>query len=935
MAFPTNAAAVPPPLFDNIPTELRALPQWVCWRLEPRPGEDKLTKVPYDPKNGKKASAGQPGTWATFAAAAAAYNGSQKGREPYSGVGFELADEDGLFGGDLDGCIDPATGEVAEWASAIVAEASTYTESSPSGTGLRFFGFGALPPGRRRDGPVELYDRGRFLTLTGRRFAGTPPGVADCSAILPALHARLFPPKPAPVARPRSEAGASVFSLSDQELLATASRAANGAKFDALMRGDTSAYGGDDSAADLALCSLLAFYAGPDAGRIERLFGQSALAQREKWGRADYVARTIAAALAGRSEFYSPPGDHAERSIKTAARANDKYSGPKSSDRPAATPSPNQQIRPAEEGFRLTDLGNAERLVARHGHELRYSPALGWIAWDGCRWRRDDSGEIMRRAKQTIRQIYAEASVLTTRAAALPPGDEDGPDRELAGRLGKMAAALLDWAKKSEAAPRLAAAIELAKTEPGIYVQTDQLDADPWLLNCQNGTLDLRSGALMPHRSADLLTKICPVAYDAAATAPLWEKCLSVWQSEAEVGDFLRRAAGYSLTGLTGEETAFFLYGTGRNGKSKFTEALQGVMGEYAVRVPIETLMQSRKGEAEGATPHVAKLAGARLVIASEVKQSRRLDESFVKDVTGGDVLTARHLYHEPFEFKPALKLWIYGNHKPQISGTDDGIWSRLPLIPFTVTIPVEQRDTALSAKLMAEYPGILAWAVRGCMEWQRSRLSPPAAVLKASAAYREEMDPLAGFFEACCVMKKDAWATAADLRAAYETWATAEGVEKHYRVAQNDFAERLRHKGCRSDKRKREGKQERGWWGIGMVVGGTPGTPVDAVSSKVPYINHSRKDFAENSVPGVPGVPDEDTPRLCPEKTALADRILAFVKQTDPAKQAEIIPAMGALGHAKAEVQATITELQQHGCIEFDVSAGGYVLAGGVPPPA
>lgn len=693
-----------------------------------------------------------------------------------------------------------------------------------------------------------------------------PPTIEARQDELTAFVERVFPKK-MKGGGGRKRTASFPTNLSDTELLDKAHAAKNGAAFSRLWDGDTSGHRGDDSAADLALACHLAFWFGGDGGAVDRVFRQSGL-MREKWDRSDYQERTVSKALAATTEFYTPPRP-AHAAEKTASRATDKYLGnghaqkqlPRQSENPQQ-PAGQQEADPqksvaAEEGFKLTDLGNAERLVARHGKDLRYSPALGWLVWDGRRWQRDASGETMRRAKHTVRQIYAEAAALTIRAAALPVSEsDDDPNRAQAARLSKIAAGLMDWAKKSEAAPRLAAAIELAKTEPGVYVHTDALDADPWRLNCLNGTLDLRTGALAPHSSVDLLTKLCPVSYDAEAAAPLWQQCLEDWQSEADVRDFLRRAAGYTLTGHTGEETAFFLYGTGRNGKSKFTEAIQGVMGEYAVRVPVETLMQSRKGEAEGATPHVAKLAGARLVIASEIKQSKRLDESFVKDVTGGDVLTARHLYHEPFEFRPALKLWIYGNHKPQIVGTDEGIWSRLPLIPFTVTIPKERRDMGLSDKLKAEYPGILAWAVQGCLEWQKSRLAPPAAVLEASAAYREEMDPLAGFFDACCLMKPDAWAPTADLRGAYETWATAEGVEKQFRISPNEFAERLRQKGCRNEKRKRAGKQERGWWGVGILERGTPGTPGDAVSGKIPHINDSRRDFPENGVPGVPGVP-------------------------------------------------------------------------------
>ncbi len=291
------------PLFDAIPPELRDMPQSVCWRLENRPGEDKPTKVPYNPHTSGKAMADQPGTWADFDTARGVYERSQKTNRPYSGIGFQLGTQGGpFFAVDLDKCIDPETGEVAEWAQEIVEALRTYWERSPSGTGLRAIGRGTLPEGgRNRKGPIEIYDRLRYITLTGRVFGERMP-IADCSRVLPGLHLRLFPPAPKPAPAPRP---AAPLSLSDTDLIDKATAAANGAAFSALWRGDTSAYHGDDSAADLALCGTLAFWAQGDEHRIDALFRQSGL-YREKWERADYRARTIGKALSGKTDFYEP-----------------------------------------------------------------------------------------------------------------------------------------------------------------------------------------------------------------------------------------------------------------------------------------------------------------------------------------------------------------------------------------------------------------------------------------------------------------------------------------------------------------------------------------------------------------------------------------------------------------------------------------------------
>lgn len=312
------------PLFDTIPPELRDMPQSVCWRMENRPGEDKPTKVPYNPHTSGKAMADQPGTWADFDTARAVYERSQKTNRPYSGIGFQLGTAGGpFFAVDLDKCIDPDTGEVKEWALTIVEDLPTYWERSPSGTGLRAIGRGTLPEGgRNRIGPIEFYDRLRYITLTGHVFGERAP-IADCTSLLPALHARLFPPSPKPVPAPRP---AAPLSLSDSDLIDKAHAARNGADFSALWRGDTSAHSGDDSAADLALCGMLAFWAQGDEHRIDALFRQSGL-YREKWERADYRARTIGKALSGKTDFYEPAAPRElgrqERSVSLPLPAGD------------------------------------------------------------------------------------------------------------------------------------------------------------------------------------------------------------------------------------------------------------------------------------------------------------------------------------------------------------------------------------------------------------------------------------------------------------------------------------------------------------------------------------------------------------------------------------------------------------------------------------
>ena len=436
-----------------------------------------------------------------------------------------------------------------------------------------------------------------------------------------------------------------------------------------------------------------------------------------------------------------------------------------------------------------TDLGNARRLVSRHGRDLRYAPqARQWLVWDGARWRRDETLEVEGRAKETITNLYREAAGL--------------PDR---GRR-----ELVAHAARSERAGALRAMVELAKSEPGVVVRRDELDADPWLLTCGNGTLDLRTGALRPHDRADLITKLAPVPYDATAACPAWEAFLDrIMAGVAGLIGFLRRTAGYALTGDACEEAAFVLHGEGANGKSTFLETLRAVLGDHARQADFATVLQRKH---DGPRHDVARLAGARFVSAVEGNEGCRLDEAVVKQLTGRDTVAARHLYQESFEFAPTFKLFLATNHMPRIAGADEGIWRRIRLVPFAVEIPEAERDKRLRDTLRAEeLPGILAWAVRGCLEWQRDGLGVPAAVRRATAEYRAESDAVGRFLAERCIAAAEKRATAGEMYDAYAAWCAATGEEP---MSKKAVGQRL---GERGFVQGRGSGGIRTWRGIGL----------------------------------------------------------------------------------------------------------------------
>ena len=444
-----------------------------------------------------------------------------------------------------------------------------------------------------------------------------------------------------------------------------------------------------------------------------------------------------------------------------------------------------------DEDIHETDLGNAGRLVQHHGRDIHYCyPLSKWYVWDGTRWARDDTGEVHRRAKETVRAIYHEAA-------------EAEGDRSKA--LGKHAL-------RSEAEAKILAMVALARSEPDIPIVSHQLDADPWLLNVQNGTIDLRKGQLREHRHGDLITKLAPVTYDLKATCPRWLKFLDrIIDGNAALIDYIQKAIGYTLTGDVSEQVLFFQHGTGANGKSTLSETVLALLGDYGKQAA-PGLLTVKRGETH--PTEIADLAGARFVASLEVDEGRRLAEALTKWLTGGDRVKARFMRGDFFEFAPTHKLWLSANHKPTVFGVDVAVWRRIRLIPFNVVIPAEEQDRNLPAKLRTELPGILNWALEGCLTWQRDGLNPPPEVVTATDEYRAEQDTIAAFLADCCTLGDDKKASAQDLYVAYRQWCQENGEDP---MPQRRFGRRLTDRGLSGGHRGTGGKR---WWqGVGLVT--------------------------------------------------------------------------------------------------------------------
>lgn len=391
----------------------------------------------------------------------------------------------------------------------------------------------------------------------------------------------------------------------------------------------------------------------------------------------------------------------------------------------------------------FTDEALALRFAERHAGDLRYVATLGrWFVWSGRQWQQDDT----LRAFDLVRRVCREASAECNK--------------------GKVASALAS-------AKTVAAVDRLSKSDRRLAAVIDQFDADPMALNTPNGVVDLRTGKLRPHRADDYFTRIAAVG-PGSGSCETWMSFLRrTCAGDADLIAFMQRMAGYALTGLTVEHALFFLFGLGANGKSVFVNTIAGILGDYHRTAPIETFTASTM---DRHPTDLAGLRGARLVTAVETEEGRRWAESRIKSLTGGDKIAARFMRQDFFEFTPQFKLLIAGNHKPGLRSVDEAIRRRFNLIPFTVTIPPEERDEQLFEKLKSEWPGILRWMIDGCLDWQEQGLRQAQKVVAATSEYLQSEDALSGWIEDCCERGPNGWAKSSDLFASWSAWATKAG---------------------------------------------------------------------------------------------------------------------------------------------------------------
>lgn len=696
--------------YDKIPQDMRTLKNWVCWKAIPRAG--KLTKIPINPRTGGQAQSNNSETWADFdTAVSASVN--------FSGIGFMFSNS-GYFGVDIDGIEDAIEDykhdntDSDNIVSEFVYTLQSYAEYSPSGRGIHIICRGSLPPSGRRKNNVEMYESGRFFTVTGipcSEFAET----RDCTESIKSLHEKYIgggsEPTTGIIRNPLP------LNLSEAEVIRLAENSKQGEAFRRLYSGQWNTLYSSQSEADMAFCNMLAFWCRCDEQFMDKIYRSSNL-MRDKWDRmqsgSTYGKITLQKAIKSCNKTYEPEPEY------------------------AITIGSNPVPKPKKKMYTFDDTGNAERFTDVFKDNIRYSFVnKKWLYFDGRKWCFDITGTIRRMADEVVEQMRGDMDFYVENS----PADMDTDEAEKA---------FMKHLKQSRSSRAKDAMVK--ESQHRNPITPSQLDVHQSLLNTPNGIINLRTGELLPHDREKYITKITNTEYTDKIDCPLWEQFLKdIFNGDTELINYIQKAVGYSLTGSTKENCAFFCYGTGRNGKSTFIDIISEALGDYGTNIQPETIMV--KQTSSGPNSDIARLKGARFVTSAEPNEGVRLNEGLLKQLTGGDRVTAARKYEDEFEFTPEFKLWMSTNHKPIIRGTDVGIWSRIRLIPFTVRIPDDKIDRNLKHKLKQELPGILHWAVEGCLMWQREGLNMPAAIKAANAEYRGEMDTVQAFVDECCVV--------------------------------------------------------------------------------------------------------------------------------------------------------------------------------------
>lgn len=736
-------------MYDNIPSELKQLKNWCVWKYQERNG--KKTKIPFNAATGEFAKSNDSSTWSDYQTAVKC-----KGAD---GVGFFF--EPPYVGIDLDNIEDDLhlykNGErldniVAEFTDAF----KSYTEVSPSGNGLHIIIKGKIPGNRKRKGNIEMYDSGRFFTMTGNKISKYSEINNVNPQVFKEIHSKYLPDNTIPI--PTRNTVQTIHNLSEMDILNEIYKSKQAKLFDDLMKGHWDRHYTSQSEADIAMANILAFWCAKDYSQMDSIFRQSGL-YRDKWDEkrknSTYGEQTLFKAINETSNIYTPKQE--KEPLKYAL----DHIFEKSKDKPKEYPPRSWD-----------DTGNADRFIDRYGNLYRFSYINNkFYIYDGTKWTLDDRGLIRKLIDEMIESMKHEKIIVS----------EDVEEEEAQKEFQKF----LKKTRGTQAKKNITN--ELMHRKP---ITPDQFDVDDMLLNVANGYVDLTSRELFPHNRDKMFSQIANTDYSEKMQPSVWIDFLNdIFDGNEEVIRYIQKALGYSLTGSTREQIMFILHGKGRNGKSIFVETISEILGDYSNNMQAKSLMVQKN---DNVNTDIARLSKARFVTSSEPNEGFRFDEGLIKQLTGGDKVTARFLYAEEFEYQPKFKIWVSTNHKPIIRGTDDGIWRRLILIPFEVQIPEEKVDKDLKYKLLREAPAILNWMTEGAYMWMQEGLKMPDKLKEASQAYRTEMDVVEQFIEDECIKEDGARVKASMLYSAYKDWANENGV---YKMDNNKFGKKMLEK--------------------------------------------------------------------------------------------------------------------------------------------
>ena len=818
----------------KIPQEIKQTRRWICYKIEERDG--KQTKVPYNAINGDYARSNDSYTWTIFRVA---ITGCIK--FGFDGIGFMLGEDKNTgikyFGIDLDNHEDPITGkkpmtqdQFFDFSSEFVNALKSYTEYSHSGEGIHIICKGTLPEGaRRRNGVgVEMYDKGRFFTMTGNVILDLP--INDrTEEIKPLWEKYLNPKEESDIPegfkgiifgenRQSKTIDVAPTNLSDNDLIDKIQNSRFGKDFMDLYNGDMSAYKNDHSAADMALCQILAFWTGCDKSQMDRIFRSSSL-MRNKWdsprGKSTYGNDTLDKAIAGQKDVYTP----AKEKITIIENIQKPIESQTEIVEYDERKDPIIKVKTIFKTYPLTDTGNAERFYDQFGENFKYNKDNQYFMfWNGKTWIKDTKGNVRKYANKLIEVLESEIRNTESKIKELSQSNSETKEQEISTLLKIQDAQMKNAKKVANKAGKDAMLSELHDLHD-LPVNNSEFDLQDNLLNTDSGIVNLDTGEIKPFDKKVMLSKNtnCKVDF---AEPKVWLKFLhdilerNNPNETEELVETLQMALGESLTGRTNKEHLFIMYGNGSNGKSTFIKVVNDVFGDYGTSMNSDLLIQSPNSSSQSNEFALSSLLGKRMVSTSETAEGKKLDEVMIKQMLSGEPINAQFKYGQPFSFMPTFSPWMSTNNRPIIRATDFGTWRRIYYIPFLNTFTEEKKDVDMPKKLIAEKSQILGWMIKGAVRLHNEfndKLPKPKCLEEALSDYKKELDVVIAFLNDRAINFPGMSIEAPRLYQAYKDWAKQNG---EYCYSESRFKNEMPKKGYKLEK-----DSNKGWVYIGLKL--------------------------------------------------------------------------------------------------------------------